>query len=178
MDQKAWDVGCGMWVTLTREMIQPRVIVVVTGCGVSAILESMYGYQSLNAWKRAHKAAMLILRETSRANHPRTFALYDQLRRAALSVPANIVEGYALGTPALYRKHLRIPLGSAAEAEYFPHPTPCSPVTVDGRRSLSAGFVRGYGRASPAPRPPSWLQPRAAARSEEHTSELQSPCNL
>ena len=100
-------------------MIQPRVIVVATRCGISAILESMYGYQSLDAWKRAHQAAMLILRETSRANHPRTFALYDQLRRAALSVPANIVEGYALGTPALYRKHLRIALGSAAEAEYF-----------------------------------------------------------
>jgi len=62
---------------------------------------------------------MLVLRETSGSNHPRTFALFDQLRRAALSVPANIVEGYALGTPALYRKHLRIALGSAAETEYF-----------------------------------------------------------
>jgi four helix bundle protein len=50
---------------------------------------------------------------------PRTHAIYDQIRRATLSVSANIVEGYALGTTALYRKHLRIALGSAAEAEYL-----------------------------------------------------------
>jgi four helix bundle protein len=45
--------------------------------------------------------------------------LFDQIRRATISVPANIVEGYALATPLLYRKHLRISLGSAAEAEYL-----------------------------------------------------------
>lgn len=79
----------------------------------------MYGYQSLEAWKRAHAAALLVLRATGGANHPRTYALFDQVRRAALSVSANIVEGYALGTSALYRRHLRIALGSAAEAEYL-----------------------------------------------------------
>jgi four helix bundle protein len=41
----------------------------------------------------------------------------DQLRRAAISVEANIVEGYALGTPLQFRRHLRIAMGSAAEAE-------------------------------------------------------------
>ena len=40
-----------------------------------------------------------------------------QLRRAVTSVEANIVEGYALGTPPLFRRHLRIAMGSAAEAE-------------------------------------------------------------
>jgi len=34
-----------------------------------------------------------------------------------VSIEANIVEGYALRTPLLFRKHLRIALGSAAEAE-------------------------------------------------------------
>jgi four helix bundle protein len=33
-----------------------------------------------------------------------------------VSVEANIVEGYALDTEALFRKHLRIAFGSAAEA--------------------------------------------------------------
>jgi four helix bundle protein len=32
-------------------------------------------------------------------------------------VKANLVEGYALGTPGLFRRHLRIALGSAAEVE-------------------------------------------------------------
>ena len=58
-----------------------------------------------------------MLRITSSRRAPSTWALFDQLRRAAISVEANLVEGYALGTPALFRRHLRIALGSAAEVE-------------------------------------------------------------
>jgi four helix bundle protein len=77
----------------------------------------MYKYRSLEAWKRAHAALILVLRATDQPNHPRTRSLFDQLRRAIISVEANIVEGYALGTPALYRRHLRIAFGSGAEVE-------------------------------------------------------------
>ena len=77
----------------------------------------MYKYRSLEAWKRAHPALIMVLRATDTPNHPRTRNLVDQLRRAVISVEANIVEGYALGSPALYRRHLRIAFGSAAEAE-------------------------------------------------------------
>ena len=79
----------------------------------------MYGYQSLEAWKRADAAVILILRVLESGNNPKTFAIFDQIRRATVSVAANIVEGYALGTVGLYRKHLRIAFGSAAEAEYL-----------------------------------------------------------
>ena len=84
-----------------------------------AFLNVMYGYQSLEAWKRANRAVLLVLKAIGVSSHPRTHALYDQIRRATLSVAANIVEGYALATTALYRKHLRIAFGSAAEAEYL-----------------------------------------------------------
>ena len=80
-------------------------------------VQAMYKYQSLEAWKRAHAAAVLIMRVTDEPHHPRTRSVFEQLRRAAVSVEANIVEGYALTTPALYRRHLRIGMGSAAEAE-------------------------------------------------------------
>jgi four helix bundle protein len=43
--------------------------------------------------------------------------VFDQLRRAAVSVEANVVEGYALATQGWYVRHLRIAMGSAAEAE-------------------------------------------------------------
>lgn len=43
------------------------------------------------------------------------FALSDQIRRAAISIPANIAEGYALGTTVQFIRCLRISLGSAAE---------------------------------------------------------------
>ena len=77
----------------------------------------MRSYRTLVAWKRAHAALILGLRETDKANQPRTWNLFDQMRRAIISVEANIVEGYALNTPALFRRHLRIAIGSAAEAE-------------------------------------------------------------
>jgi len=77
----------------------------------------MNKYQSLIAWKRAHAVAVLVLRATDTAYHPRSRALFDQVRRAAISIEANVVEGYALASPRQFRKHLRIAMGSAAEAE-------------------------------------------------------------
>ena len=77
----------------------------------------MHKYQTLDAWKRAHAAAVLAMRSTDAASHPKKWGLFDQIRRAAVSVEANIVEGYALGTVPLCRRHLRIAMGSAAEAE-------------------------------------------------------------
>jgi len=74
-------------------------------------------YKSLKAWQRAHGLAVLTMRTTDAAYHPRARILFDQIRRAAVSVEANIVEGYALNTPGLFRRHLRIALASAAEVE-------------------------------------------------------------
>lgn len=41
--------------------------------------------------------------------------LVRQIRRAAVSIPANIAEGYALGTKAQLIRCLRIAYGSASE---------------------------------------------------------------
>src|SRR3972149_5360011 len=79
----------------------------------------MHRYQSFAAWQRSHELVLLVLRTTHSCYHPRSRALFDQLRRATLSIEANIVEGYALSTPPQFRRHLRIALGSAAEAECF-----------------------------------------------------------
>src|SRR5258705_2286684 len=78
---------------------------------------SVHKYQSLVAWKRAHKLLIICLQSTDRAYHPRALPLFNQIRRAAISVEANIVEGYALESTMQFRKHLRIAMGSAAEAE-------------------------------------------------------------
>ncbi len=77
----------------------------------------MRSYKSLVAWQVAHRVAMEILELTSQRGPPASWAIFDQLRRAAISVEANLVEGYALGTPALLKRHVRIAIGSAAEVE-------------------------------------------------------------
>ena len=77
----------------------------------------MDSYKTLVAWQRAHEALITTLKATDRYYHARARAVFDQLRRAIVSIEANIVEGYALRTPLLFRRHLRIALGSAAEAE-------------------------------------------------------------
>jgi four helix bundle protein len=77
----------------------------------------MHKYRSMTVWQRSHALVLLALKSTDTAYHPRSRALFDQLRRAAISVEANLVEGYALGTPLQFRRHLRIAIGSAAETE-------------------------------------------------------------
>jgi four helix bundle protein len=74
-------------------------------------------YCSLVAWQAAHSFVISTYRITDEHYHPRFRALFDQLRRAALSIEANIVEGYALDTTPQFLRHLRIARASAAESE-------------------------------------------------------------
>ena len=59
----------------------------------------------------------MALRMTDAAYHPKARSLFDQIRRAAVSIEANVVEGYALGTAPQFARHQLIARGSAAEAE-------------------------------------------------------------
>ncbi len=49
-------------------------------------------YRSLAAWQTAHAVATGVLKLTSGRRSPESWALFDQLRRAAISVEANLVE--------------------------------------------------------------------------------------
>ncbi len=95
----------------------------------------MHRYRSLEAWKVARRLSLAVLEGTDDHYHPRARSLFDQLRRAAISVELNIVEGYALQSPAQYRRHLRIAFGSAAETE-------CVLELVAAREYLPAGTSR------------------------------------
>jgi len=77
----------------------------------------MRKHKTLHVWQRSHELALSVLRATDGKAPPRCWGIFDQLRRAAVSVEANIVEGYALGSRPQFRRHLRIALGSAAETE-------------------------------------------------------------
>jgi len=70
---------------------------------------------SLQAWTVGRKVARSAYRLTLDPPLNRHFGLADQIRRAAASIPANIAEGYALGTTAQFIRFLRIALGSGTE---------------------------------------------------------------
>jgi four helix bundle protein len=77
------------------------------------------GYKKLLAFQCAHQLVKIVYSLT--ADFPKTeqFGLTSQMRRAAVSVAANIVEGYTRGTTALYLRHVDISFGSCKELEYY-----------------------------------------------------------
>jgi four helix bundle protein len=79
-------------------------------------------HDNLVAWQRADDLCVEVYKLTG-LHLPRDerFGLTAQLRRAAYSVAANIVEGYAYHTPSMRLKHLRIAVGSLAEVGYGLH---------------------------------------------------------
>jgi len=70
---------------------------------------------SLKAWTLSKVLARSAYRVTMQKPLSHHFGLADQIRRAATSVPANIAEGYALGTRPQFVRHVRIAFGSACE---------------------------------------------------------------
>ena len=76
----------------------------------------MQGHETLLAWQLARSFVLHVYRVTVSCWCPQYSAVIDQLRRSALSVQLNIAEGYALGTPGLFAKHLAIAYGSGVEA--------------------------------------------------------------
>jgi four helix bundle protein len=76
-------------------------------------------YERFQAWQAAHELALEIYRQTDRWPRAERFGLTIQLRRAALSVPANIAEGAAKRGTREFRRFLDIALGSLAEVSYL-----------------------------------------------------------
>ena len=73
----------------------------------------------LQVFHRAHALAVAIYRLTERLPQSERFGLSSQLRRAATSIPTNIVEGSIRHSAGDYGRFLDIALGSAAEVRYL-----------------------------------------------------------
>ncbi|OGQ94878.1 MAG: four helix bundle protein [Deltaproteobacteria bacterium RIFOXYD12_FULL_57_12] len=76
-------------------------------------------YKDLLAWQRADKLALAVYEVTKGFPATELYGLTSQLRRAALSVPTNIVEGYARQGDKELARFINIAIGSLAETEYF-----------------------------------------------------------
>ena len=74
-------------------------------------------YQGLIAWQRAMDLVTDVYSETSGFPREEMSGLTNQLRRAAVSIPANIAEGQGRGGDREFRQFLRISHGSLREVE-------------------------------------------------------------
>ncbi len=78
----------------------------------------MQNYRRLSVWKKAHAIALNVRALTERIPPDGNRGLIDQLRRASLSIPANIAEGSSRQTDKDFVKFLNIALASTTEVEY------------------------------------------------------------
>lgn len=77
------------------------------------------GFRKLIVWQRAHGLTLLVYKLTEKFPKHEMFGLTSQLRRAVVSVPANVAEGYAAGGKGQFKRYLDIAQGSLAEVEYY-----------------------------------------------------------
>ena len=74
-------------------------------------------YRDLIAWQKAFKLGLMIYRLTKQFPDEERFGLISQLRRASVSVPSNIAEGYGRQSRNEYVRFLKIGRGSLYEID-------------------------------------------------------------
>jgi four helix bundle protein len=78
----------------------------------------MRDHTKLRAFEVADELTLLIYRRTARFPREEQFGLTSQMRRAAVSIGSNIVEGCARETHADYLRFLDMAYASARELQY------------------------------------------------------------
>ena len=76
-------------------------------------------FQELVVWQKAHQWVLNVYRMTARFPRHELFGLTSQLRRAAVSVPANIAEGFKRRSKPDKLRFYNISQGSLEESRYY-----------------------------------------------------------
>ncbi|MEE9910711.1 MAG: four helix bundle protein [Deltaproteobacteria bacterium] len=77
----------------------------------------MKDYKELEVWKKGISLVLKIYEITKIFPKEERYALTDQIKRAAVSIPSNIAEGASRNTTKEFVQFLYIALGSASELE-------------------------------------------------------------
>src|ERR1700730_4981691 len=77
-------------------------------------------YKDLKVFRESYRLSLKVSRTTRKFPGPEQFELARQLRRAARSVPANIVEGWAKRSSAAeFKRYLQVAIGSCDECKLW-----------------------------------------------------------
>jgi four helix bundle protein len=85
--------------------------------GRRAMTDATRGYRDLIVWQKAMQLVPAVYALVKKLPTEERYALSDQIRRAVVSVPANIAEGQARQHAAEFAQHLAIARGSLAELD-------------------------------------------------------------
>jgi four helix bundle protein len=76
-------------------------------------------FQDLLVWRKAHEVVLAIYAFTADFPKQETYGLALQMRRAAVSIPANIAEGFRRRGKAEKARYMNIAEGSLEESRYY-----------------------------------------------------------
>src|ERR1700730_12165245 len=76
-------------------------------------------FRDLRVWQKAHEFVLAVYRYSDSFPAQEKFGLALQLRRAAVSIPANIAEGFGKRSAAEKARFLNIAEGSLEECRYY-----------------------------------------------------------
>lgn len=76
-------------------------------------------FKELIVWQKAHKLVLEVYSTTKQFPKEEIYVLTSQLKRATISVAANIAEGYKKKTSASKLNYLNISEGSLEEIKYY-----------------------------------------------------------
>lgn len=78
-------------------------------------------FEEIQAWQKAKDVTLQIYELTNEEKFGRDFGLKDQIRRASVSIMANIAEGHGRRTNSEFANFLNIARGSVAEVQSHLH---------------------------------------------------------
>ena len=78
----------------------------------------MQDFKKLKVWEKGHPLALDVYRTTVPFPKYELYGLTSQIRRASVSIPANIAEGCGRSGRAELGRFLQVAAGSASELEY------------------------------------------------------------
>lgn len=74
-------------------------------------------FEDIIAWQKAREVTRKVYSRTNRGHFSKDFGLRDQIRRASVSIMANIAEGFGRRSDKEFANYLNITHGSAAESQ-------------------------------------------------------------